>query len=212
MNMVIKVLVVINKCLAEETIKVSMQMEEMEIIKQVADEKWTTWICGGDNEYRCRRIGKGLIRDETRLVTFPVKYRCVVFKGEILEVVFTMVNKMKMIELNLMYSQLNFNLVKPFPHYERLVTVFVKDQATCSMAESASEALGNMRLETGESDTAGFTQPLSTPSNVASASSDPNTRATSKWKRKRNVSSTTEEITKLRELCQLYKINVPLVL
>ncbi|BFG29909.1 hypothetical protein CerSpe_161830 [Prunus speciosa] len=42
-------------------------------------------------------IGKGLIRDGTRFVTFPVKYQCVVFKpfkGEILEAVVTMVNKM----------------------------------------------------------------------------------------------------------------------
>ncbi|BBH02195.1 staurosporin and temperature sensitive 3-like b [Prunus dulcis] len=40
-------------------------------------------------------IGKGLIRDGTG-TTFPVKYQCVVFrpfKGEILEVVVTMVNK-----------------------------------------------------------------------------------------------------------------------
>lgn len=42
-------------------------------------------------------IGKGLIRDGTGYVTFPVKYDCVVFrpfKGEILESVVTMVNKM----------------------------------------------------------------------------------------------------------------------
>ncbi|EYU34942.1 hypothetical protein MIMGU_mgv1a020255mg, partial [Erythranthe guttata] len=42
-------------------------------------------------------IGKGLIRDGTGFVTFPVKYQCVVFrpfKGEILEAVVTMVNKM----------------------------------------------------------------------------------------------------------------------
>lgn len=41
-------------------------------------------------------IGKGLIRDGTGFVTFPVKYQCVVFrpfKGEILEAVVTMVNK-----------------------------------------------------------------------------------------------------------------------
>ncbi|XP_066347749.1 DNA-directed RNA polymerase II subunit RPB7-like [Miscanthus floridulus] len=42
-------------------------------------------------------IGKGLIREGTGYVTFPVKYQCVVFrpfKGEILEAVVTMVNKM----------------------------------------------------------------------------------------------------------------------
>ncbi|GMN24035.1 hypothetical protein TIFTF001_000379 [Ficus carica] len=42
-------------------------------------------------------IGKGLIRDGTGFVTFPVKYQCVVFrpfKGEILEAVVTMVNKL----------------------------------------------------------------------------------------------------------------------
>ncbi|KAK2663255.1 hypothetical protein Ddye_001829 [Dipteronia dyeriana] len=89
--------------------------------------------------------------------------------------------------------------LKAIPTYERLVTVFGKDRATRNMAEFAADALDNMVLETEESDTAGFTQPSTTPSNVASASSDPNTRETSKRKRKRNVSSTTEEITKVFE-------------
>ncbi|XP_021728536.1 DNA-directed RNA polymerase II subunit RPB7-like isoform X2 [Chenopodium quinoa] len=43
-----------------------------------------------------KHVGKGLIRDGTGFVTFPVKYKCVVFrpfKGEILEAVVTMVNK-----------------------------------------------------------------------------------------------------------------------
>ncbi|KAF5727364.1 DNA-directed RNA polymerase II subunit RPB7 isoform X2 [Tripterygium wilfordii] len=43
------------------------------------------------------KIGQGLIRDGTGFVSFPVKYQCVVFrpfKGEILEAVVTMVNKM----------------------------------------------------------------------------------------------------------------------
>ncbi|TVU19308.1 hypothetical protein EJB05_35449, partial [Eragrostis curvula] len=43
-------------------------------------------------------IGKGLIREGTGYVTFPVKYQCVVFrpfKGEILEAVVTMVNKVE---------------------------------------------------------------------------------------------------------------------
>ncbi|XP_024527824.1 DNA-directed RNA polymerase II subunit RPB7 isoform X1 [Selaginella moellendorffii] len=42
-------------------------------------------------------IGKGLIRDGTGYVTFPIHYQCVVFrpfKGEILEGVVTLVNKM----------------------------------------------------------------------------------------------------------------------
>ncbi|KAK4852245.1 hypothetical protein QYF36_022346 [Acer negundo] len=90
----------------------------------------------------------------------------------------------------------NYTANRPFPHYERLVIVFGKDRATGSMAESAADALDHMGLEHEESDTAGFTQPLSTPSNVASASSDPNTGETSKRKRKRNVSSTVADITK----------------
>ena len=67
------------------------------------------------------------------------------------------------------------------------------------MAESAADALDHIGLEHEESDTAGFTEPLSTPSNVASASSDPNTGETSKRKRKRNVSSTAADITKVFE-------------
>ncbi|KAI4303735.1 hypothetical protein MLD38_039332 [Melastoma candidum] len=42
-------------------------------------------------------VGKGLIRDGTGFVTFPVKYQCIVFrpfKGEILEAVVTLVNKL----------------------------------------------------------------------------------------------------------------------
>ncbi|PRQ26236.1 putative DNA-directed RNA polymerase [Rosa chinensis] len=42
-------------------------------------------------------IGKGLIVNGTRFASFPVRYQCVVcrpFKGEILEAVVTMVNKM----------------------------------------------------------------------------------------------------------------------
>ncbi|KAK2653137.1 hypothetical protein Ddye_012993 [Dipteronia dyeriana] len=69
----------------------------------------------------------------------------------------------------------NYTANRPFPHYERLVTVFGKDRATGNMAESAADALDNMGLETEESGIAGFTQPSTTPSNVAFASSDPNT-------------------------------------
>ena len=67
------------------------------------------------------------------------------------------------------------------------------------MAESAVDAFDHMGLEHEESDTASFTHPLSTPSNVAYASSDPNIGETSKRKRKRNVSSTTVDITKVFE-------------
>lgn len=48
-------------------------------------------------------VGKGLIRDGTGFVTFPVKYQCVVFrpfKGEILEAVVTMVNKVILLLLS----------------------------------------------------------------------------------------------------------------
>ncbi|KAK0607321.1 hypothetical protein LWI29_013163 [Acer saccharum] len=51
-----------------------------------------------------------------------------------------------------------------------------------------SDALDHMGLEHEESNTAGFTHPLSTLSNVASGSSDPNAGETSKRKRKMNVS------------------------
>lgn len=52
-------------------------------------------------------IGKGLIREGTGFVTFPVKYQCVVFrpfKGEILEAVVTMVNKVHPFSLSLYLS------------------------------------------------------------------------------------------------------------
>ena len=52
-------------------------------------------------------IGKGIIRDGTGFVTFPVKYQCVVFrpfKGEILEAVVTMVNKVYAIPVSTFYS------------------------------------------------------------------------------------------------------------
>lgn len=51
-------------------------------------------------------IGKGLIRDGTGFVSFPVKYQCVVFrpfKGEILEAVVTMVNKVSILELQFFF-------------------------------------------------------------------------------------------------------------
>ncbi|KAK2659606.1 hypothetical protein Ddye_006139 [Dipteronia dyeriana] len=114
-------------------------------------------------------------------------HKCVTVSPEILE------------EYLKKHPNKNYTANRPFPHYERLVTMFGKDRATGNMSESAADALDNMGLETEESDTAGFTQPSTTPSNVAYASPDPNTRETSKRKRKRNVSSTTEEITKVFE-------------
>ncbi|KAK3219569.1 hypothetical protein Dsin_013539 [Dipteronia sinensis] len=93
----------------------------------------------------------------------------------------------------------NYAANRPFPHYERLVVVFGKDRATGSMAESAADALDHMGLENDEPDTFGFTQPMSTPSNVASASSDPSTEQTSKRKRKRTVSSAAADIANVFE-------------
>ncbi|KAK3184963.1 hypothetical protein Dsin_032249 [Dipteronia sinensis] len=90
-------------------------------------------------------------------------------------------------------------LIRPFPHYERLAVMFGKDRATGSMAESAADALDHMGLENEESNACGFTQPLPTPSNVASTSSEPNTEQTSKRKRKRNVSSIAADITSVIE-------------
>ncbi|KAK2641294.1 hypothetical protein Ddye_023057 [Dipteronia dyeriana] len=93
----------------------------------------------------------------------------------------------------------NYTANRSFSHYERLVTVFGKDRVTGSMIESAADALDHMRLENEESDTADFTEPLSTPSNVASASSNLNTGQTSNRKGTRNVSSTVTDITKVFE-------------
>ena len=67
------------------------------------------------------------------------------------------------------------------------------------MAESAADALDNMGLENDELDTAGFTQSLPTHSNVASASSAPDTEQTLRRKRKRNVSSAAADITNVLE-------------
>ncbi|GKV44947.1 hypothetical protein SLEP1_g52083 [Rubroshorea leprosula] len=57
-------------------------------------------------------IGKGLICNGTGFVTFPVKYRCVLFrpfKGEILEAVVTMVNKVTVFYL--LVSSLNDKII-----------------------------------------------------------------------------------------------------
>ena len=67
------------------------------------------------------------------------------------------------------------------------------------MVKSAADALDHMGLENDELDTFGFTQPISTPSNVASASSTPSSEQTSKRKRKRSVSSTAADIANIFE-------------
>lgn len=62
-------------------------------------------------------IGKGLIRDGTGFVTFPVKYQCVVFrpfKGEILEAVVTLVNKVLYIVLYSPMSLVTNQSLKPY--------------------------------------------------------------------------------------------------
>lgn len=57
-------------------------------------------------------VGKGLIREGTGFVTFPVKYQCVVFrpfKGEILEAVVTMVNKVNIIDLLFIFLEMGYS-------------------------------------------------------------------------------------------------------
>ncbi|KAK0573499.1 hypothetical protein LWI29_008979 [Acer saccharum] len=93
----------------------------------------------------------------------------------------------------------NYTANRPFSHYERLVVVFRKDRAIGNMAESAADALDHMGLENDELDTSGFTQPMSTPSNVASSSSTLSTEQTSKRKRKRYVSSVAVDIANIFE-------------
>ncbi|KAL5818464.1 hypothetical protein ACOSQ3_022356 [Xanthoceras sorbifolium] len=88
----------------------------------------------------------------------------------------------------------NYTANRPFPHYERLIIVFGKDRATSNMAKSVADALDQMGLENDEME-ASFTQSMAAPSNVASASSAPNSRQTSKRKRKRNVNSAVADIT-----------------
>ncbi|KVH99388.1 Myb/SANT-like domain-containing protein [Cynara cardunculus var. scolymus] len=64
--------------------------------------------------------------------------------------------------------------LKPFPQYERLKTIFEKDRATGSMAESAADALEHINLESAVGDdTDELNVPLTTHSNGASASSIP---------------------------------------
>lgn len=67
-------------------------------------------------------IGKGLIREGTGFVTFPVKYQCVVFRpfrGEILEAVVTLVNKVD--GLSSLYSQWKTLIIWLFHFYVRIM-------------------------------------------------------------------------------------------
>jgi len=62
-------------------------------------------------------VGKGLIRDGTGFVTFPVKYQCVVFrpfKGEILEAVVTMVNKVIYLIQRVFLRKTQFRVLENF--------------------------------------------------------------------------------------------------
>ncbi|XP_024979860.1 uncharacterized protein At2g29880-like [Cynara cardunculus var. scolymus] len=80
----------------------------------------------------------------------------------------------------------NYIANKPFPQYERLKTIFGKDRATGSMAESAAYTLehSNLESEVG-ADTEELNMPSTTPSNGASASSIPQDVEASSKKRKR---------------------------
>ncbi|KAK0592470.1 hypothetical protein LWI29_019743 [Acer saccharum] len=102
-------------------------------------------------------------------------------------------------EYNKKHPNKNYAVNRPFSHYERLVVVIGKDRAIGNMAESAADALDHMGLENDELDTSGFTQPISTPSNVASASSTSSIEQTSKQKRKRSVSSAAIDIANIFE-------------
>lgn len=71
-------------------------------------------------------IGKGLIRDGTGFVTFPVKYQCVVcrpFKGEILEAVVTMVNKVYLIYVSSLIKHVILGL-----YWCRYITICIISQ------------------------------------------------------------------------------------
>ncbi|KVI08161.1 Myb/SANT-like domain-containing protein, partial [Cynara cardunculus var. scolymus] len=82
----------------------------------------------------------------------------------------------------------NYIANKPFPQYERLKTIFRKDRATGSMAESAADALEHINLESAVGDdTDELNVPLTTPSNGASASSIPQDVEASSKKRKRKA-------------------------
>ncbi|TXG53069.1 hypothetical protein EZV62_022238 [Acer yangbiense] len=79
-------------------------------------------------------IGKGLIQDGTGFVTFLVKYQCVVFrpfKGEILESIITMVNKVCTIAMasageNLNASQFYMTLRDDIDYLDGKHIVFVE--------------------------------------------------------------------------------------
>ncbi|KAJ9565642.1 hypothetical protein OSB04_001608 [Centaurea solstitialis] len=91
----------------------------------------------------------------------------------------------------------NYTANKPFPTYERLSIIFGKDRATGSMAESATDAVENMNMETEDFvETEGFSVPLSNPSNVASGSAAPSGGETSTRKKKRKAAAA-DDMTKL---------------
>ncbi|KAJ9535563.1 hypothetical protein OSB04_un001303 [Centaurea solstitialis] len=91
----------------------------------------------------------------------------------------------------------NYTANKPFPTYERLSIIFGKDRATGSMAESATDAVENMNMETEDFiETEVFSVPLSNPSNVASGSAAPSGGETSTRKKKRKAAAT-DDMTKL---------------
>lgn len=75
------------------------QLRDKLIAKLIAEVEGT---CSGRHGFvvavtEISNVGQGLIRDGTGFVTFPVKYKSIVFRpfrGEILEAIVTMVNKM----------------------------------------------------------------------------------------------------------------------
>ncbi|KAB2632549.1 hypothetical protein D8674_028796 [Pyrus ussuriensis x Pyrus communis] len=73
---------------------------------------------------------------------------------------------------------------KPFPLYPRLCTVFGRDRATGSMAESAADAIKNMGWESEDCETFEIPSPSPTPSPSVATSSA--TQPVRKRKRSRN--------------------------
>ncbi|KAB2604506.1 hypothetical protein D8674_040321 [Pyrus ussuriensis x Pyrus communis] len=65
------------------------------------------------------------------------------------------------------YPNASYKPNKPFPLYPRLCTVFGRDRATCSMVESAAEAIENMGLEIEDGDET-FEMPPTSPTSSPS--------------------------------------------
>ncbi|XP_048429301.1 uncharacterized protein LOC103951385 isoform X1 [Pyrus x bretschneideri] len=74
---------------------------------------------------------------------------------------------------------------KPFPLYLRLCTVFGRDRATGSMAESATDAIENMRLENEDGDET-FEMPPTSPTPSPSIGSSNASQPIRKRKRNKN--------------------------